>query len=69
MLTQQLREMERDGLIVRTDLSGRLRHVEYSISDLRGFAVLQLVSTLSKWSSQYGSPLPRPETAQYVYKK
>src|SRR5258708_35958603 len=28
MLTQHLREMERDGLIVRTDLSGRLRHVE-----------------------------------------
>jgi DNA-binding HxlR family transcriptional regulator len=33
MLAQQLREMERDGLIIRTDLSGRLRHVEYSLSD------------------------------------
>ncbi len=41
MLAQQLREMERDGLIIRTDLSGRLRHVEYSLSDSGGFAVLQ----------------------------
>ena len=35
MLAQQLREMERDGLIIRTDLSGRLRHVEYSLSEFR----------------------------------
>jgi DNA-binding HxlR family transcriptional regulator len=69
MLAQQLREMERDGLIVRTDLSDRLRHVEYSLSDARGFAVLELISTLSKWSSQYASPLPKPGAARYVYEK
>jgi DNA-binding HxlR family transcriptional regulator len=49
MLTQHLRAMERDGLIVRTDLSGRLRHMEYSISDSRGFAVLQLINVLTEW--------------------
>jgi DNA-binding HxlR family transcriptional regulator len=27
MLTQHLREMEKDGLVIRKDLSGRLRHV------------------------------------------
>jgi DNA-binding HxlR family transcriptional regulator len=59
MLTQQLREMERDGLIVRTDLSGRLRHVEYSLSDSGGFAVLQLMNTLTEWGSRYASSLPR----------
>jgi DNA-binding HxlR family transcriptional regulator len=32
MLAQHLREMERGGLIIRTHLSGRLRHVEYSSS-------------------------------------
>ena len=69
MITQQLREMERDGLIVRTDLSGRLRHVEYSLSNARGFAVLQLISTLSKWSSQFASPQAKPETAEYAYEK
>jgi DNA-binding HxlR family transcriptional regulator len=49
MLTQHLREMERDGLIVRTDLGGRVRHVEYSLSDSRGFAVLQLINALTEW--------------------
>jgi len=44
MLAQQLREMERDGLIIRTDLSGRLRHVEYSLSDSGGVTVLQLIN-------------------------
>jgi DNA-binding HxlR family transcriptional regulator len=61
MLTQHLREMERDGLIVRTDLSGRLKHVEYSLSDSGGFAVLQLINTLIEWGSQYASLLPKPE--------
>jgi len=53
MLTQHLREMERDGLVVRNDLSGRLRHVEYFLSDSMGFAVLHLISTLTKWGREY----------------
>jgi DNA-binding HxlR family transcriptional regulator len=64
MLTQHLREMERDGLIVRTDLSGRIRHVEYSLSDSAGFAVLQLINTLTEWGSRYASSLPKPETVR-----
>ena len=60
MLAQHLREMERDGLIIRTDLSGRLRHVEYSLSEPGGFAVLQLINTLTEWGSLYGSLLPKP---------
>ena len=28
MLTQHLRELEKDGLVIRTDMSGRVRHVE-----------------------------------------
>src|SRR6267154_1503774 len=58
MLTQHLREMERDGLIVRTDLSCRLRHVEYSLSDSGGFAVLQLLNALTEWGSRYAPSLP-----------
>lgn len=57
MLAQHLREMERDGLIVRTDLSGRLRHVEYSLSDSGGFAVLRLINTLTEWGARYASLL------------
>ena len=62
MLTQHLREMEKDGLIVRTDLSARLRHVEYSLSGSGGFAVSQLINTLTEWGLRYASSLPRPET-------
>jgi DNA-binding HxlR family transcriptional regulator len=61
MLAQQLREMERDGLIIRRDLSGRLRHVEYSLSNSGGVAVLQLIGTLTEWGSQYASLLSKPE--------
>lgn len=56
MLTQHLREMEQDGLIVRKDLSGKLRHVEYSLSHSRGFAALRLINTLANWSREH-----RPE--------
>jgi DNA-binding HxlR family transcriptional regulator len=53
MLTQHLREMERDGLVIRKDLSGRLLHVEYFLSDSLGFAVLHLISTLTKWGREH----------------
>jgi DNA-binding HxlR family transcriptional regulator len=53
MLTQHLREMEKDGLVVRKDLSGRLRHVEYFLSDSMGLAVLYLISTLTRWGREY----------------
>ena len=53
MLTQHLRELERDGLVVRTDLSGKLRHVEYSISDPRGIAMLQMIQMLEAWGVKY----------------
>jgi DNA-binding HxlR family transcriptional regulator len=53
VLAQHLREMEKDGLVVRKDLSGRLRHVQYSLSDTMGFAVLDLISTLTEWGKEY----------------
>jgi len=56
MLIQQLRQMERDGLIVRTDLSGKLRCVEYSLSDPLGFATLRLLTTMAQWGAHYGPP-------------
>jgi DNA-binding MarR family transcriptional regulator len=55
MLTQHLREMEKDGLISRADLSGRLRHVEYSLSDPQGLAVSQLLRMLVAWSTEYST--------------
>jgi DNA-binding HxlR family transcriptional regulator len=57
MLTQHLREMEEDGLIIRTDLSTRMRHVEYSLEASLGVAVLHLVNTLTEWGSRHASAL------------
>jgi DNA-binding HxlR family transcriptional regulator len=59
MLTQHLREMEEDGLVVRTDLSARLRHVEYSLETSLGVAVLHLINTLTEWGSQHAPALFR----------
>jgi DNA-binding HxlR family transcriptional regulator len=57
MLTQHLREMEEDGLIIRTDLSARLRHVEYSLETSLGAAMMHLINTLTEWGSQHASAL------------
>ena len=53
LLAQNLREMERDGLVIRKDLSNRVLHVEYSLSDSKGLAVLQLISMLRNWTNEY----------------
>lgn len=53
MLTQHLREMEKDGLIVRSDRSAKVRHVEYSLSASLGSAVLRLIGTLEQWGRQH----------------
>lgn len=55
MLTQHLREMKRDGLIVRTDLTERVRHVEYSLSNPRGHAALLLTEMLARWSIEFAT--------------
>jgi DNA-binding MarR family transcriptional regulator len=60
MLTQHLREMEKDGLITRTDLSGRLRYVEYSLSDPHGLTVSRLFQMLVTWSAEYSEHFKEP---------
>ncbi len=58
MLTQHLRQMERDGLIIRTDRSGKVPHVEYCLSKAHGLAVYRLLDFLATWSAEY-----RPQDA------
>ena len=55
MLTQHLREMEEDRLVVRSDLSATLRHVEYSLSAPLGFAALRLIDTLAEWGTVHAA--------------
>jgi Predicted transcriptional regulators len=53
MLAQQLREMEKDGLVVRKNLSSRVLHVEYSLSEAGGYATVHLISMLQDWSNEH----------------
>ncbi len=53
MLTQHLREMEEDGLVVRSDRSTKVRHVEYSLSESLGLPALHLIGTLAQWSKEH----------------
>lgn len=53
MLTQNLRKLELDGIVVRTDFSDIVLHVEYDLNpDLRD-SVSDLLDQLDNWGDQY----------------
>ena len=52
MLTQQLRELERDGLLLRIARSGGPRHVEYTLTPM-GEALRPVVEALAAWGRAY----------------
>ena len=58
MLAQHLRELEADGIIVRSDLSGRRRHVEYCLNAAKRAAVFRLIDSLAEWGSHFAPTLP-----------
>jgi len=62
VLTQRLRQLERDGLVVRTYYAEVPPRVEYEISEL-GRSLAPLFSALSEWSVN----LDRVERARLVY--
>ena len=53
VLVQQLHQLEKDGIIVRTDLSGKIKRVEYTISAPLGNTLLNLIALLSDWGIRY----------------
>lgn len=57
VLVQQLHELENDGIIVRTDLSAKIKHVEYTISMPFGEAVINLLKLLSEWGIRHAPAL------------
>ena len=63
MLAQHLRELEDDGIIVRSDLSGRRRHVEYSLNAAKRAAVFRLIDSLTEWGSHFAPSLPSPSSS------
>ena len=49
MLTKQLRELERDGFVIRTIYPEVPPHVEYSVSVL-GEKTMPLLEAINQWS-------------------
>lgn len=52
VLTQRLRQLERDGLVVRTHHAEVPPRVEYEISDL-GRSLAPIFATLAEWSATH----------------
>lgn len=52
VLNQHLRQMENDGLVSRSDLSGHVPHVEYSLAKPLGFAALTLMESIARWGAE-----------------
>lgn len=53
MLTQNLRKLEADGIVVRTDFSDVVLHVEYDLSPNFRDSVFHLLDQLGEWGEQY----------------
>ena len=57
-LTQYLRELERAGLIVAVDRSGRMSQARYSLSDPLGMAAVHLINALAESTEEALEPEP-----------
>lgn len=52
VLTQQLREMEADGLVHREVIPGPVQKVEYSVTEI-GRSLNDAVTVMSKWGKEH----------------
>lgn len=52
VLTEQLRELERDGLVERSVIRGGAKHVEYALTAL-GESLRPIVEQLQHWGREY----------------
>lgn len=53
MLTQNLRKLEADGIVLRTDLSDVVLHVEYDLNPVLRDSIADILNQLAKWSDEY----------------
>ncbi len=57
MLTQQLRELERDGLVHRRVYAEVPPKVEYSLTEF-GQSIIPIIRTLGQWGQSYEAKFP-----------
>lgn len=53
MLTQQLRYLENEEVVLRKDFHENPPHIEYSLLE-KGHALYEILLLIAKWNSQYG---------------
>jgi DNA-binding HxlR family transcriptional regulator len=63
VLIENLRELESHGLIVRKDLSGTIRHVEYDFTEVMRPAMTQILDHLAEFG---GLRLSHPEDGRTI---
>ncbi|HEU4529668.1 MAG TPA: helix-turn-helix domain-containing protein [Steroidobacteraceae bacterium] len=63
MLTQTLRELERNGLVIRRDLHTMPMHVEYRLSRL-GASLSATLTVLDRWAERH---FPQLDAAREAY--
>lgn len=61
MLTQQLRELERDGLVIRTVYPILPARVEYTLSE-RGRSFAPILNAMCEWGGRYLEALAAAKT-------
>lgn len=64
MLTRQLRELERDEIVVRTIYPEVPPRVEYSLSEM-GKTLEPVVQLLQRWGSEYMSRMTQLDTTEH----
>ncbi|HEX5235031.1 MAG TPA: helix-turn-helix domain-containing protein [Silvibacterium sp.] len=53
VLNQHLRQMAKDGLVIRTEFAGNVPRVEYSLVNPLGYAVLELLRAIAEWGDKH----------------
>lgn len=53
VLNQHLRQMAKDGLVIRTEFAGNVPRVEYSLVNPLGYAVLELLKAIAEWGDKH----------------
>lgn len=61
MLTEQLREMVRDGLLERNEVEGVAQRVEYRMTEL-GNTLIPIMDTMCNWGKTTGAALEISDT-------
>lgn len=63
VLNQHLRQMAKDGLVIRTEFAGNVPRVEYSLVNPLGYAVLELLKAIAEWGDKHRQSIEDDEVS------